>query len=89
MVTLASLFLWGDVMQAQSMIESYFVIVTKENPYGSYKALEKVYDDKEKANDVATEFRKDGKFEAIVCRLGLPYIYDSEQNKVDTMRRLI
>lgn len=63
-------------MQAQSMIENYYIIIIKENPYGSYKALKKVYDDKEKANNIAIEYRKNGKFEAVVCRLGLPFIYN-------------
>lgn len=68
-------------MQAQSMIESYYIVVIREYPNGSYKTLEKIYDDKEKADNVATEQRKKGKFEAVVCRLGLPFIYDANENK--------
>lgn len=68
-------------MRAQSMIESYYIVVIREYPNGSYKALSKVYDDKEKADNVAIEQRKEGKFEAVVCRLGLPFIYDASKNK--------
>lgn len=70
-------------MQAQSMTEDYYVIIKRWLPYGSYNASRKVYDDREKAKAVADAMNNSQtiKVEAFVCRVGLPFIYNTDDVK--------